>query len=264
MKTKTTIIVVSLFAMLILAVACFKKPPEREFGPVINLPRGMQNAEVEPAVLKESSVVVSVPVEKQFFVGPEQFPEDELSDRIAQLLKGQPEADQIVYVAGGYSVEYVDIVRVLDSARKADVARIGLLVNREKGPREAPSIFRVEIPAEPTDEEISAMKPDPLMLVVSISGKLGLQLNTQPMGATPDTANLTQTLTRVFQQRKEQRAYKPGMETRTDVPEDERVEKTIVVKAARTTNYGDVVRLIDAIKGVGANPIVLQIDALPE
>jgi biopolymer transport protein ExbD len=54
------------------------------------------------------------------------------------------------------------------------------------------------------------------------------------------------------------------METRNDVSEDERVEKTVVVKAQRSTRYADVVAVIDAVKGAGANPIVLQIDDLSD
>jgi len=54
------------------------------------------------------------------------------------------------------------------------------------------------------------------------------------------------------------------METRNDVPEDERIEKTIVVKATRSNNYSDVVRLIDAIKGACSNAIVLQVDDLSD
>ena len=68
----------------------------------------------------------------------------------------------------------------------------------------------------------------------------------------------------VLQKRKEQRVYKPGLETRNDLPEDERVEKTIVVKAQRATRYADVVAVIDAVKGAGANPIILQIDDLSD
>ena len=68
----------------------------------------------------------------------------------------------------------------------------------------------------------------------------------------------------MFQQRKEQRAYKVGMETRADVKEDDRIEKTVFVKAPRAMKYGDVVKVIDAIKGAGANPVGLQVDDLPQ
>lgn len=78
-----------------------------------------------------------------------------------------------------------------------------------------------------------------------------------------DTSSLSQTLARIFQQRREQHSYKSGMETRTDLPEDERVEKTVVIKAYRSCRYGDVIKIIDVVKGTGANPIVLQVDDLP-
>ena len=78
-----------------------------------------------------------------------------------------------------------------------------------------------------------------------------------------DTAPLAQKLAQVFEQRKDQRAYKIGMETRADLKEDDRIEKTVFVKAPRATKYGDVVKVIDAIKGAGASPVGLQVDDLP-
>jgi len=44
---------------------------------------------------------------------------------------------------------------------------------------------------------------------------------------------------------------------------EQRIEKTVFVKAPRTMKYGDVVKVIDAIKGAGANPVGLQVDDLP-
>ena len=261
-----------LLAILLSVVACMKKLPEQTIGSngvpsgiSIVLPRNVSNGDREPAVLKESAVTVSVPAEDQFYVGREPVPKDVVGDLVSRRLKGQAEADRIVYVAGGAFIDYRNIVGVIDKIRKEGVTRIGLLVDQQSRSGEAPGILRVQIPAEPDfNEDLSKVKPNPLTLVVSISRDLKLQLNQEPMGPATDTANLTQTLTRLFQARKEQHAYKSGMETRTDVPEDERIEKTIVVKATRSIKYGDVVRLIDAVKGAGANAIVLQIDDLSD
>jgi biopolymer transport protein ExbD len=99
--------------------------------------------------------------------------------------------------------------------------------------------------------------------VVSISPDLQLKLNQDAIGSVNDTGPLSQKLTQVFQERKVQRAYRPGMETRTELPEEERIEKTVFVKAPRAAKYGDVVKVIDAIKGAGANPVGLQVDDLP-
>ena len=128
-----------------------------------------------------------------------------------------------------------------------------------------PSRFKADIPTQrDPNEDLSKLKPNPLTLVVSISPDLQLKLNQDEIGSVNDTGPLSQKLTQVFQQRKEQRAYRVGMETRTELPEEERIEKTVFVKAPRSLKYGDVVKVIDAIKGAGASPVGLQVDDLPQ
>ena len=128
-----------------------------------------------------------------------------------------------------------------------------------------PSRFQADIPTQrDPNEDLSQLKPNPLTLVVSIASDLQLKLNQDNMGSVNDTAPLSSRLRQVFQQRKEQRAYKPGMETRVDVPEEDRIEKTVFIKAPRGMRYEDVVKVIDAIKGAGANPVGLQVDDLPQ
>ena len=127
-----------------------------------------------------------------------------------------------------------------------------------------PSRFKADIPTQrDPNEDLSRLKPNPLTLVVTISSDLQLKLNQDDMGSVNDPAALSQRLIAVFQQRKEQRAYRVGMEARTDLKDDERIEKTVFVKAPRAAKYGDVVKVIDAIKGAGATPVGLQVDDLP-
>jgi len=127
-----------------------------------------------------------------------------------------------------------------------------------------PSRFKADIPTQrDPNEQIQNLKPNPLTLVVSITPDLQIKLNQDPMGSVNDTTNLATKLQQTFQQRKEQHAYKVGMETATNVSEDLRIEKTVFVKAPRALHYGDVVKVIDAIKGAGANPVGLQVDDLP-
>ncbi len=128
-----------------------------------------------------------------------------------------------------------------------------------------PSRFQADIPTQrDPNEDLSQLKPNPLTLVVSIGSDLQLKLNQDSMGSVNDTGFLSQKLAQVFRQRKEQRAYKPGMETRTDVPEQDRIEKTVFIKAPRSLRYEEVVKVIDAVKGAGANPVGLQVDDLPQ
>jgi biopolymer transport protein ExbD len=127
-----------------------------------------------------------------------------------------------------------------------------------------PSRFKADIPTQrDPNEDLSKLKPNPLTLVVTIAPDLSIKLNQDGLGSVNDTTPLAQRLLQVFKQRQEQRAYKVGMETRGDLKEDDRIEKTVFVKAPRATKYGDVVKVIDAIKGAGANPVGLQVDDLP-
>jgi biopolymer transport protein ExbD len=128
-----------------------------------------------------------------------------------------------------------------------------------------PSRFQADIPTQrDPNEDLSQLKPNPLTLVVSIASDLSIKLNADSMGSVNDVAPVAQRLALVFAQRKEQRAYKIGMETRTDLKEEDRIERTVFVKAPRSLRYGDVVKVIDAIKGAGANPVGLQVDDLPQ
>src|SRR6187549_2869575 len=93
-----------------------------------------------------------------------------------------------------------------------------------------PSRFQADIPTQrDPNEDLSQLKPNPLTLVVSIGSDLQLKLNADSMGSVNDTSQLSMRLLQLFQQRKDQRAYKPGMETRTDLPESDRLEKTVFV-----------------------------------
>ncbi len=128
-----------------------------------------------------------------------------------------------------------------------------------------PSRFQADIPTQrDPNEDLSQLKPNPLTLVVSIAPDLSIKLNQDSMGSVNDPSALAQRLVLVFQQRKETRAYKVGMETATNVKDEDRIEKTVFVKAPRSLRYGDVVKVIDAIKGAGANPVGLQVDDLPQ
>src|SRR5215216_3078532 len=81
-----------------------------------------------------------------------------------------------------------------------------------------PSRFKADIPTQrDPNEDLSRLKPNPLTLVVSVSPDMQIKLNQDSVGSVNDTAPLAQRLSAVFAQRKEQRAYKIGMEARNDV-----------------------------------------------
>jgi len=157
---------------------------------------------------------------------------------------------------GSRAVPYINVTPLID------VLLVVLIIFMVVTPLK-PSSFKADVPTQrDPNEDVSKLKPNPLTLVVSITPDLQIKLNQDQMGSVNDTSALSAKLQQTFQQRKAQHAYKVGMETST-VSEDQKIEKTVFVKAPRALHYGDVVKVIDAIKGAGASPVGLQVDDLP-
>lgn len=124
-----------------------------------------------------------------------------------------------------------------------------------------PTDFKAKIPQEP--DMANPANPNTDTLVVSLHSDSTLKLNNEnDLGTVQEPKKLIERLSRTFQKRAENRDYAENKEFRTDLPEAERIEKTVFIKAPRSTNYGSVVKVIDAVKVAGANPISLQIDDL--
>lgn len=120
-----------------------------------------------------------------------------------------------------------------------------------------PSRFEAKVPAEPKPDDVQAnVKPNPLTLVVAINKSDGsLTLNNESLGNVTDTAPLSDRLTTIFKEREANGSFREGTNE---------VEKTLFLKSPRSVRYGDVVKVIDAVKVAGASPIGLQIDDLSD
>src|SRR3954452_5444332 len=119
-----------------------------------------------------------------------------------------------------------------------------------------PSRFEAKVPAEPKDEPQVAVKPNPLTLVVAINrDSKAVTINNDPFGDVSDTEKLTNRLREIFKERENNGVFRQGTN---------QVEKTIFIKSPKSVHYGDVVRVIDAAKIAGAEPIGLQIDDLTD
>jgi len=124
-----------------------------------------------------------------------------------------------------------------------------------------PTDFKAKIPQEP--DAANKANPHPDTLIVALDSDLTLRLNGEnDLGTVQESAKLIERLSQIFKQRAENRAYAEGAEFRTDLPEAEQIQKTVFIKAPRSIGYGSVVKVIDAVKIAGANPISLQIDDL--
>ncbi|HKO98325.1 MAG TPA: biopolymer transporter ExbD [Pyrinomonadaceae bacterium] len=140
-----------------------------------------------------------------------------------------------------------------------DVLLVVLIIFMVAAPLK-PYRFTAQLPAEPDDR---VLPPNINTLVVTIEPDLTLRLNgLTDMGTVNDPSKLSVALVSLFSQRKLNRAYRADMLTRLDVPDDLRIEKTVFIKAPRSIPYGEVAKVIDGVKGSGAQPIGLQLDSL--
>jgi biopolymer transport protein ExbD len=92
---------------------------------------------------------------------------------------------------------------------------------------------------------------------------LSLRLNKENnLGTVEEPEKLISRLSQVFKERTENRVYAENAGLKSNLTEDEKIEKTVFIKAPRSADYGKVAKLIDAVNLSGANPISLQIDDL--
>ncbi len=124
-----------------------------------------------------------------------------------------------------------------------------------------PARFLAAVPSKP--DRTMHVDPPPLGLVVTIKSDRTLMLNSlTDMGSVNDTSKLSAALSDLFQQRLQNHAFSDRLRDRIDLPEAMRIEKTVFIKAPRSIPYGEVVRVLDGIRGAGASPVGLQIDDL--
>jgi biopolymer transport protein ExbD len=116
-----------------------------------------------------------------------------------------------------------------------------------------PSRFKALAPTPPDPNQPPPDVANNLTLQVAILPDYKIQLNTKDMGSVNDTGALAATLNQTFKERERLGTVKFGTNE---------IEKTVFIKAPKSIKYGEVVKVIDAVKGAGANPVGLQLDEL--
>lgn len=109
-----------------------------------------------------------------------------------------------------------------------------------------PASMKARLPAEPKKVEIPP-HVHPLTLVLAVNNDLSLKINQEnPAGTVDAPQPMIDRLREIFRLR----------------AENGETERTVFVKAQKNLDYGHVVKVVDAAKMAGADPISLQIDFL--
>lgn len=110
-------------------------------------------------------------------------------------------------------------------------------------------VFRVRVAPEKAEKQFRVEQ----IIVVAIEKDKRVFLNLTECGTTQNTTVLQNRLKEILKQRSNDVLFAV-----------QNNPKAVVIKSPTTIKYGEVVKVIDAIKGAGAAPIILQIDGLPQ
>ena len=127
-----------------------------------------------------------------------------------------------------------------------------------------PARFKTLVP-EPVENPDAHQSPRTLVVEVGAGDRLTLIRGRDAIaeGTVGDPGGVAARLAAEWRERKAKSDWRPEMLAREDLSPDERIERTVFVRAPRSAVYGDVAKVIDAVKGAGAQPVGLQTDALP-
>lgn len=125
-----------------------------------------------------------------------------------------------------------------------------------------PTAFKAKVPQEPPPNQLP-LKDNPNALIVRINADSSLTLNLEnDSGTVAEPQVMIEKLKSVFQQRLEIGNFDEALAKRSDLSNEEKVLKTVFIKAPKSFAYGEVAKVVDAVKLAGANPVGLQIDGL--
>lgn len=123
--------------MLVLLIIFMIVTPLLQQGVTVNYPRDLTSPEEDGDITKDTSVVISIPDNNNFYVGKDPFPITELGEKVKTMMKDKAPDKRIVYIKSGVEVEYGTVVKAIDTIRKQDIDKIGLVADKKKGGGEA-------------------------------------------------------------------------------------------------------------------------------
>ncbi|MBX3300307.1 MAG: biopolymer transporter ExbD [Acidobacteria bacterium] len=119
--------------MLVLLIIFMIVTPLLQAGVSVNLPRDMISPDEDGDIAKDTSVVIAIPDNSNFYIGKEQFPIDSLGEVIKKRMEGKTPDKRIVYLKAGIEVDYGQVVKAIEVIRKQDIEKVGLVADKKKG-----------------------------------------------------------------------------------------------------------------------------------
>ena len=125
--------------MLVLLIIFMVITPFLQQGVSVALPRDMNNPDEDPAIIKESSVVVAITENGDIYIGKKKIDADQLKTEIDQKMAGKVDTERIVYLRSDINANYGQVVSTINLIRDAGIDQIGLVADKRKGGAPAPA-----------------------------------------------------------------------------------------------------------------------------
>lgn len=265
----------ALFVTLCAGLACSslnsqETAGDAEKGPV-NLPSGVVNQWEFAESWNESAVILILTSENELYleqvtlVSDPQFELKEVrlekisitKEQLLEKLKGISEntdpEKHIVYLKVDAGTRFDNVQAVLRILRGAGISTVGLITEKKtEWDAGLKGLFRVELQPVPVPVGPDVLvRLSPLFLVAVLDESGNVSINREDFGPISDTLKLENLLSRVIKDRTDQGVFRAG---------SNEIERTVNLRASGSSRYGDFVKLVDALKGSGAEPIVIALD----
>ena len=119
--------------LLVLLIIFMVITPFLQQGVSVALPRDMNNPDEDPAIIKESSVVVAITENGDIYIGKKKVDKDALKAEIDQKMATKSDQDRIVYIRSDVNANYGAVVDTINLIRDSGIDQIGLVADKRKG-----------------------------------------------------------------------------------------------------------------------------------
>jgi biopolymer transport protein ExbD/biopolymer transport protein TolR len=119
--------------MLVLLIIFMVITPFLQQGVSVALPRDMNNPDEDPAIIKESSVVVAITENGDIYLGKKKIDKDQLKTELDQKMATKEDKDRIVYIRSDINANYGAVVDTINLIRDSGIDQIGLVADKRKG-----------------------------------------------------------------------------------------------------------------------------------
>jgi len=119
--------------MLVLLIIFMVITPMLQAGVSVALPRDMRNPDEDPAIIKETSVVVAITESGKLYLGKKEIDKDSLKAEIDQKMATKEDKDRIVYIRSDINANYGAVVETINLIRDSGIDQIGLVADKRKG-----------------------------------------------------------------------------------------------------------------------------------